>query len=87
MKSYNSLKLEAYSSGTTCIDDPKGDLLKAKGVRYSTGYSGGLYLDGSFRIHRNILNYLAIKGSQRIDIRNGLTIVSEGYVNDLARTL
>ena len=87
MKFYNNLSVEVFSSGTTRIVDPINDLRNIDGLRFSTGYPGGLYLDGSFKVHRDILKRWSIQGGYRVIIRNGLTVVYEGYVNDLTRVL
>jgi len=87
MKFYNSLTIEAYSTGTTRIDVAHANMADAQDITYSTGYPGGLYLDGNFRVHRNLIEDWVLKGAQRVVIRNGLEIVYEGYVNDLSRSL
>ena len=80
---HNQLTVEVYSSGTTRIVDPAGELPWAQSINFSTGYPGGLYLAGSLYIPRDILRQWAVAGAQRVVFRNGLTIVYEGYIDTL----
>jgi len=84
--SYNNLKIEAYSTGTTILPD-FSELKNIQDVRFSTGYPGGLYLDASFKIPRNVVQQWVLKGAQRVVIRNGIEICYEGYVTELSRVL
>ncbi len=83
----NNLRVEVYSSGTTRIVDMVGELQNAERIQFSTGYSGGLYLDASFNIPRDIAQAWEIKGTQRLVIRNGQNPVFEGKIGDLDRAL
>lgn len=84
---YNNLTIEAYSSGTTRIADPRNELNLAGSVRFATGYPGGLYLDASLIVPRSVLAWWAVNGAQRLVIRNGQSIAYEGYISDLTRAL
>ncbi len=83
----NNLAVQVYSSGTTLISDPANDLDRIEGIRYSTGYPGGLYLNASMFVPRDIVRSWFIKGAQRLVIRNGLVPVFEGKIADLDRAL
>ncbi len=83
----NNLKLEVYSTGLSQVIDAPGELLTAEGISFSTGYPGGLYLDASFEVQRNTADFWALKGAQRVVIRNSQTIVWEGQISGLDRSL
>ena len=74
----NSLSIEVYSTGTTPIIQAINELSMAGGMRFATGYPGGLYLDGSVIVPRQILKWMPIKGGQRVVFRNGQRLVYEG---------
>ncbi len=76
----NNLTIEAYSSGTTQVVDIWGDLARAEGLQFNTGYPGGLYLDASFFVPRDITVPWNLRGGQRVVFRNGLVVVYEGYI-------
>lgn len=84
---YNALSIEAYTSSTNRLPDPGGELTRAEGIRYRTGYPGGLFLDASFFVPRNILRWWGIQGAQRIVIRNGLKLAYEGWITNLGSIL
>lgn len=77
----NRLTLEAYSSGTTRVVDSANELALASGAEFDTGYSGGLYLTGSFFVPRRVTTQWALKGNQRVVMRDGQTVVYEGYID------
>lgn len=85
MRNYNALTVEAYN-GTSRILAP-GDLERAEGIAFGTGYPGGLFLEGSFYVPRDVLAAWAIGGASRIVIRNGLAVCYEGWVANLERLL
>lgn len=76
----NNITIEIYSTGTSRIRYPD-ELFKAQNLRFATGYPGGLYLDGSFYIARDVLDFLPIKANYRVVFRNGQNIVYEGWVD------
>jgi hypothetical protein len=80
---FNSLSIEVYSSGSTLIIDPANDLANAGGITFNTGYPGGLYLDATITIPRQILKWMPIKGNQRVVLRNGMKTVYEGWIDTL----
>lgn len=83
----NDLFVEVFSTGTTPINDPLDELPLIEDIRFSTGYPGGLYLDATMRVARDVTAHWFVKGAQRIVIRNGKTIVFEGKIGDLNRAL
>lgn len=80
MKS-NHLKVEAYSSGLSLLPDPGGMLRLASEIEFATGYSGGLYLSGSFYVPREITKWWPLAGAQRIAFRDGADIVYDGKLD------
>lgn len=84
MKTANGLTIKVYSSGTTLIVDPSNVLAYAYGLNFSTGFPGGLYLDCSFYVPRDLANYWAVRGAQRVVIRNGQKVVYEGKIDHLS---
>lgn len=83
----NDLRVSVFSSGTTPVNDPAGELRLIENIRYSTIYPGGLYLNASMFVPRDIARSWLIKGAQRLVVRNGLTPVFEGKTGDLDRAL
>jgi len=83
MHTLNGLTIEVYS-GTTKIIDPTGILPYASGLNFASGFPGGLYLDCSFYIPRQLANYWDVSGAQRVVIRNGQQVVYEGKIDNLA---
>jgi len=83
----NRLTLEVYSSGNALIVDPRNELLKAEGLKFDTGYPGGLYLGASFYVARDVVEWWEIKGAKRLVIRNGQKVVFEGEIDDLQSAL
>lgn len=81
------LVIEVYSAGLTRIADPNGELMTAEGLRFATGYPGGLYLDASFEAPRQAARWWALAGAQRVVVRNGLQIVYEGWIDSLEKQL
>jgi len=84
---YNNLQLEIYSSGSTQIADPDNELALAESIRFSSAYPGGIFLDASFIIKRDVTRALPFKHAQRIVIRNGVRIVWEGFISDIGYDL
>lgn len=84
---YNNLTIDAYSSGTTRIADPRGELKRAGGINFRTFYPGGLYGDGSFQISRQLSDWWELQGAQRIVFRNESRPVYEGYISNFQPSL
>lgn len=85
---YNNLSIEVYKSGTTPIVDAPGDLERAGGIRFATGYPGGRYLDASFYVSRDVLTWWELNGAQRVVLRNAsLDIIYEGWIDDILTSL
>ena len=80
---YNNLIIEIYSSGSTRIVDVDNEMALAESIRFSTVYPGGIFLDGSFAIRRDVTRVLPFKHAQRVVIRNRLGIVWEGFISDI----
>jgi hypothetical protein len=83
----NGLIVKIFSSGTTPVNDPLGELKRIENIRFSTGYPGGLYLKASMLVSRDITRDWLISGAQRLVIYNGLTPIFEGKIADLNRAL
>lgn len=79
----NQLVIEVYDSSNNRIGDPRGEFSRAQGVRFSTGYPGGRYLDASVFVPADITDRFPIEQKQRIVLRNGQTAVYEGWVDGL----
>jgi putative NIF3 family GTP cyclohydrolase 1 type 2 len=86
---YNNLTAQVYSSGTTLVSDPAGDLdagtLKINSI--STQYPGGLYTSADLFVPRDVVRAWMVNGGQRLVLRNGLTIVWEGVIDALPTVL
>lgn len=78
-----SLTLQVYASGITEIVQAINEISGAGGLRFATGYPGGLYLDGSLTIQRQVLSWSPIKLNQRVVIRDGLAVVYEGWIDGI----
>lgn len=83
----NELSLQIFSSGTSPIKDAASDLERISNISYSTGYPGGLYLNSSMDVPRDIVKGWLIKGAQRLRILNGVAVVFEGQIANLDRAL
>jgi hypothetical protein len=83
----NDLTVEVYAEGITPISDAEGELRFVEQVELAKGYPGGLYLDASFRVARDVLKKWAAEGGKRALIRNKLTPVWEGRLGNLERVL
>ena len=83
---YNGLTIEVYPAGSWfyTIDDPGGLLNYATGLNFASGFPGGLYLDCSFYIPRELASFWDVRGAQRVVIRNGQKVVFEGKIDNLA---
>lgn len=86
IRSKNGLYIEVYD-GTTRIVDASNGLITASNLRHQTMYPGGIYGSASFYVARDVVRQWAVKGAQRLIFRNGRTIVYEGKIDDLDRTL
>lgn len=82
---YNHLTVEVYSSGSTLLADPAGDLepTRIKINSFSTQYPGGLYANADLFVPRDVVRAWQLNGGQRLVIRNGLTLVWEGQIDAL----
>ena len=81
------MNIEVYSSGTTRIQDQRDELVKAENIRFKTGYPGGRYLDASFYVARNVVEWWAVKGAKRLVLRDEQMVVYEGEIDDLNSAL
>src|SRR5512139_1135157 len=77
---YNQLRINAYL-GEIAFLEFQGELDQAGGLTFSTGYNGGLYLDCSFYIPRDVVRWWELNNVRRIVVRNGLVVVYEGRVD------
>ncbi len=80
------LKIEVYGNDGVIVPDPTGDLIRAGSLTFETGYPAGLYQLCSFYLSRQIDGYLPIYGGNRVVVRDGYTVVYEGYVDSLEYT-
>lgn len=87
MRRWNNITVEAYSSGTTPVVDPKKELSRHSGLSFRTIYPGGLCADASFFVPRDIRDWWELKGAQRVVLRNYLTQVYEGYISNFGRQI
>lgn len=69
------------------IFDVNGELPRAEGIEFSTGYPGGLYLTATMFLAREIVASWLLRGAQRVRILNGQAVVFEGIISDLERAL
>ena len=76
----NNITIEIYRTGTTIEPDLSGELDNAEQLNFVTGYPGGLYLNASFFIPRDVTMPWPYKSGMRVVFRNGLRIVYEGYI-------
>lgn len=76
----NNLTVEVYSSGLVHVVDISRELERAQDLQFNTGYPGGLYLDASFFVPRDITMPWGLRGGQRVVFRNGLVVVYEGFI-------
>jgi hypothetical protein len=76
------LQVEAYR-GITRIQDPRLELVLAQNVRFNTFYPGGIYGTGSLSIPRDVAEWWAIKGADRIVLRYGLEVAFEGWIDNI----
>lgn len=74
---WDNFKVELIQSGLIDIRD---EFSRAEAIRFSTSYPGGLYLDASMEIARDIVSAWLVKGAQRIRILNGQNVVYEGLI-------
>lgn len=77
----NNITIEIYRTGTTIEPDLSGELDNAEQLNFVTGYPGGLYLNGSFFVPRDVTMPWPYKSGMRVVFRNGLRIVYEGYIS------
>lgn len=84
MEVKNDLTLKIFSSGTTEIYDLNNDLLKGRGLWFSTGYPGGLAgLGAGVDIPRDPRRWWEVKGTLRAVLLNGQKMVYEGKIPNL----
>jgi hypothetical protein len=77
----NGLIIEVYTRRGKVI--PTGLLSLASGLQFTSGFPGGLYMDCSFYIPRELASYWNIRGAQRVVIRNGQRAIWEGKIDTL----
>lgn len=84
----NNCTLELYYRSLTARVDDYGLLATAKGLTFGTCSPGGLYTTCSFYIPmRSVLDVWPFVGGQRLVVRNGLTVVWEGYITNTGRVV
>ena len=81
----NQLRVKVYSSGSTEVQDADLDLATA--LTFTTGYPGGLYLECSFYVPRDITSTWSVQLGQRMKALNGQTTAWEGYITKIEPTL
>ena len=69
------------------IPDVRGDFRRIQGIRFSTGYPGGLYLSASMYVPKDIVESWLLRGAQRLRIVNGDAVVFEGQISNLDRAI
>ena len=85
---FNNCSLELYSRGTNTRVEDFGLLATATGINFGTCSPGGLYTTCSFYIPmRSVLDAWPFIGGQRLVVRNGLTLVWEGYITNPGRVV
>lgn len=82
MRSYNNLSLSIFN-GTTALPDIERNYLLAQDVSFETFYPGGLYGSASFTLPHNPRYEYALNGGMRVQIHNNLTLVYEGYIEEI----
>jgi len=87
MRNYNNLTITVYASGTTPVADPRNQLRHAGSLEFATYYPGGLYGPASFWVERDLAEWWAVKGAQRVAFHNNGLIVYEGKIDDLEAQL
>lgn len=79
---HNALTIQAFArNSTTAIPDPRGDLARAQNVTFNSFYPGGRYGSCSFFVPRDVRASWQLRGAHRVVIKNGLTVVWEGYIS------
>jgi hypothetical protein len=81
------LTLRIYSTGTTPIYDSSGELLDGRDLWFETFNKGGLFGAGGIFIPRDPSKWWEVKGTLRVAIYSGLSIVYEGKIDHLADRL
>lgn len=81
----NNLTVTVYdAASTTLVPDPAGLLALAQGIHFDSFFPTGRYGSCAFFIPGNPALTFPFKGGQRLVVRNGLTIVWEGGISDIA---
>jgi hypothetical protein len=52
-------------------------------LQFASGFPGGLFLDCSFYVPRQLARYWDVRGAQRVVIRNGQKVVYEGKIDNI----
>lgn len=79
----NQVRIYDSAAGVP-VNDPEGLLDLAQDIVFSTVYTGGIFEAASFFIPCNPTHYIPIKHTDRLQIKNGLTTVWEGYITSIA---
>lgn len=79
---YNNLTLHVFSSGTTEITNVGLDL--AENTNFTQNYPGGKSAGMNFFVPRDITASWLVQNGQRITAWNGLVMVWEGYILNIA---
>ncbi len=83
---YNNLSIKIYESFSALLrTEAIGDMLGARSLSVSTFFPGGLYGLASFFVPRKPISKLPYRESNRVIIFNGLTVVWEGQIINIAR--
>lgn len=74
---------EPYS--TTLRADPRNELAGATVLAITKSWPGGIYTTANIMIRRNVDDTLPWRGSDRVVIRNGHTVIFEGAIAGIGR--
>lgn len=77
----NNVNVVIYDRSNNQLRDFAHWSRRIEGLQFATGYPGGLYLDASFYVPRDISQWWELNGAYRVQILNGLKIVYEGYIS------
>jgi hypothetical protein len=83
----NQITATIYTSGVTVNTSAYIILDDIQDVRFATGYPGGMCLDASFYVPRDIQLLFPMAGGERVVFRNGTVLVYEGYVSAFERRI
>lgn len=81
------IRLEAYSSGTTPVVDPRDELRLASDIRFTTFYPGGIHGTLHCKVPRRVVEWWDLNGAQRLVAREGLEIAWEGRIDNFRNAL